>query len=119
MFDSTLLAVSAGLDMVAKKDQFSSEQTAAGKQPVRIGVGIASGMMVAGYTGTEARATYTCVGDTVNIAARLEAHTKTAGRPLLIDGATREKLGQAFAIEALGPVQFKGKANMVDVFAVA
>jgi class 3 adenylate cyclase len=36
--------------------------------------------MVAGYTGTNKRATYTCIGDTVNLAARLESHTKVAQR---------------------------------------
>ena len=44
--------------------------------------------MIAGYTGTQSRATYTCIGDAVNLAARLEAHTKVAARPILIDGPT-------------------------------
>jgi adenylate cyclase len=74
---------------------------------------------VAGYTGTQSRATYTCIGDTVNLAARLETHTKEAGRGILIDGATRRALGTAVAVEALGGVHLKGKAAAVDVFAVA
>jgi adenylate cyclase len=44
---------------------------------------------VAAYTGTQQRATYTCIGDTVNLAARLETHTKGAGCALLIDDATQ------------------------------
>ena len=79
--------------------------------------GHASGSVVAGYTGTEARATYTCVGDAVNLAARLEAHTKEAGRPLLVDAATSANVGEAFASEPLGRV-FKGKAAPVEMFAV-
>jgi len=74
--------------------------------------------MVAGYTGTQQRATYTCIGDTVNLAARLEAHTKLARRAILVDPATRAELDGAFAIEALGPVAFRGKAAEVEVFAV-
>jgi adenylate cyclase len=115
-------AVAAGLEMVAMMAQFSAEQVAAGKAPVRIGIGIATGEMIAGYTGTEARATYTCIGDTVNLAARLEAHTKAAQRSILIDAATHEALGRAaqgeISIESMGPVLFKGKAEPVRVFAV-
>ena len=74
--------------------------------------------MVAGYTGTQQRATYTCIGDTVNLAARLEAHTKEAGRPILIDEATSAALGRRFTLQALGAVLFKGKAAAVEVFAV-
>jgi class 3 adenylate cyclase len=45
---------------------------------IRIGIGISTGQVIAGYTGTQRRATYTCVGDTVNLAPRLEAYTKVA-----------------------------------------
>jgi class 3 adenylate cyclase len=59
------------------------------------------------------------VGDVVNLAARIEAHTKVAGHPILIDGNTRDGLADEIAVEALGPVMFKGKTQEVDVFAVA
>ena len=74
--------------------------------------------MVAGYTGTNKRATYTCIGDTVNLAARLETHTKVAQRAILIDQATRSALSTRITVELLGPVPFKGKATAVDVFSV-
>ena len=73
--------------------------------------------MVAGYTGTNERATYTCIGDTVNLAARLEAHTKVAGRSILIDDATRAALGEGAATEALGAVSLRGKAAPVEIYA--
>ncbi len=81
-------------------------------------MGIATGDVFAGYTGTEERATYTCVGDTVNLAARLEAHTKAAARGILIDGATQVALDGRVATVALGPVPFKGKSVPTEVFAV-
>ena len=74
--------------------------------------------MVAGYTGTNQRATYTCIGDTVNLAARLETHTKVVQRAILIDQATRSGLSERIAVEPLGPVPFKGKAAAVDVFSI-
>ena len=100
-------------------DLFNAERATEGKAPIAIGVGIASGEVVAGYTGTQQRATYTCVGDTVNLAARLEAHTKEAARTVLIDGDTHAALADRLATEALGPVQLKGKAAAVQVHAVS
>ena len=111
-------AVRAAQEMVELVDLFNVERKAAGKAPIRIGIGIASGEMVAGYTGTNKRATYTCVGDIVNLAARLETHTKAAQRVILIDQATRSSLSERIAVEPLGPVPFKGKAAAVEVFAV-
>ena len=117
--EAPLCAVRAALDMVEMIDLFNAERATEGKAPIAIGVGIASGEVVAGYTGTQQRATYTCVGDTVNLAARLEAHTKEAARTVLIDGDTHAALADRLATEALGPVQLKGKAAAVQVHAVS
>ena len=111
-------AVCAALEMIEMIELFNLERVAVGKPPIRIGIGIATGEMVAGYTGTQARATYTCIGDTVNLAARLEAHTKIAQRPILIDSATRDGLAERVQADALGTVKFNGKAVPVDVFSV-
>jgi class 3 adenylate cyclase len=112
-------AVAAALEMVELIEQFNLERSAAQKQAIRIGIGIATGEVVAGYTGTQQRATYTCIGDTVNLAARLEAHTKMAGRRILIDKDTQHALKDRVRTEALGAVPFKGKTAAVDIFAVA
>jgi len=116
--DHCASAVEAALEMIELVDMFNVERAAAGKTPIAIGIGIASGEVVAGYAGTSKRATYTCIGDTVNLAARLETHTKVAKRPILIDDATRRALGPGVGVEALGPVQLKGKAATVDVYSV-
>ena len=113
-----LAAVRAALDMQEMIEMFNLERVALDKEPIRIGIGIASGEVVAGYTGTQQRATYTCIGDTVNLAARLEAHTKVAGRGILIDFDTQLVLGDRVPVEAVGEVQFRGKAAAVPVFAV-
>jgi class 3 adenylate cyclase len=111
-------AVSAALEMQAMMEQFSLEHEAAGHRPVKIGVGIASGPVIAGYTGTDARATYTCIGDTVNVAARLEGHTRLAQRSILIDSNTCAALPHKFIVEPLGLVELKGKTAAVEVFAL-
>ena len=116
--DAPLAAVRAALDMQEMIELFNLERTALEKEPIRIGIGIASGEVVAGYTGTQQRATYTCIGDTVNLAARLEAHTKEVGRGILLDGETQAALGDRVALQDLGAVLFKGKTSAVPVFAV-
>ena len=112
-------AVRAGLDMLELVAGFGRDQTAQGKPEIRIGIGIASGRVIAGYTGTERRVTYTCVGDTVNLAAHLESHTKVLGQPILIDEGTRAALGSALRVEDRGPVQFKTRAQPVRVYSIA
>ncbi len=116
--DHCASAVRAALEMIEMIELFNAERGAEGKPAIAIGIGIATGEMVAGYTGTQTRATYTCIGDTVNLAARLEAHTKIAQRAILIDEATRSALDEGVAVDALGPVPFKGKAEPTQVFAV-
>ena len=111
-------AVTAALEMFELIRQFNLDRSAAKKPPIRIGVGIATGDVVAGYTGTQQRATYTCIGDPVNLAARLETHTKVAGCGLLIDDATQCALNGSVPTQALGEVPFKGKGAVVDIFAV-
>ena len=115
--DAPLAAVRAAQDMIEMIGLLNTERQAEGKPALAIGIGIASGEVIAGYTGTQTRATYTCIGDTVNLAARLEAHTKPAGRPLLMDANTAAALAGRVAVQALDAVQFKGKAAAVAVFA--
>jgi adenylate cyclase len=81
-------------------------------------IGVNTGEMVVGNMGTLKKMDYTIMGNSVNLAARLEAHTKEAGRSILIDAATQAALGAGFATENLGPVTFKGKAAAVDCFAL-
>ncbi len=109
-------AVRAGQEMLELIELLNRER--AGLPPLRIGVGIASGEVIAGYTGTQQRATYTCVGDAVNLAARLEAYTKEAGRALLFDGATCAALAQSVAREALGAISVRGREAPVEIYAL-
>jgi adenylate cyclase len=99
-------------------EQYNQERIALKRAPVRIGIGIASGEVIAGYTGTQRRATYTCVGDTVNLAARLESHTKVVGKPILIDECVRMGLSDSIGVEDQGTVELKGKSQPTHVYSV-
>jgi len=112
-------AVNAALEMLELLEGLNQNRLVQKKQPIKIGVGIASGQVIAGFTGTQHRATYTCVGDTVNLASRIESHTKIAGKPILIDQHTSEGLSGNLQIEDLGELTFKGKNQAVSVFAVS
>ena len=116
--DHAVASARAALDMIEMIELLNVERVAAGKSAIRIGIGIASGEMIAGYTGTQQRATYTCVGDTVNRAARLETLTKEANRAILVDAALREQLGERLPVESLGAVALKGLSTPVEVYAI-
>jgi len=111
-------AALAALDMIEMIELLAVERRNAGRVPIRIGIGIGTGNLVAGYTGTQQRATYTCIGDTVNVAARLEQHTKAVARVILVDAATRAELSADFSVEPLGAVELRGKSAPVEVFAL-
>ena len=111
-------AVGAALEMQELVAGFNRDQAARGGAEIRIGIGIASGPLVAGFTGTEQRVTYTCVGDTVNLAAHLEAHTKVLGKPILIDENTRNGLADGIRVESHGSVQFKTRSRVETVYSV-
>jgi class 3 adenylate cyclase len=111
-------AVRAALEMLDLVEGLNREQALRGRLEIRIGIGIASGPLIAGFTGTQHRVTYTCVGDTVNLAAHLEAHTKVVGQPILIDEITRTGLGSTIRVESHGPAQFKTRSQTAQVYSV-
>lgn len=113
-----MLAVSAALDITETLKKFNEKQASDGKAEIKIGIGIASGVVVAGYAGTQHRATYTCVGDTVNLAARMETYTKEVDRSILFDAETRASLPESMQTASLGEVVFKGKTIPVHVYSV-
>ncbi|MES1264200.1 MAG: adenylate/guanylate cyclase domain-containing response regulator, partial [Variovorax sp.] len=114
--DHSAAAVRAALDMVEMIELLNAERTAAGKAAIRIGIGIASGEMVAGYTGTQQRATYTCIGDTVNLAARLQDIAR--GNQILISDATQATLGASVSVNAMGPLTIRNRSQALRTFAV-
>jgi class 3 adenylate cyclase len=86
---------------------------------LRIGVGVHTGEVIAGTIGGGGKLDYTLIGDTVNVAARVEELTKETGDPLLITESTRRMLARApGAIEARGAHRLRGKARDTPIYAV-
>ena len=83
--------------------------------PLPIGIGLHTGAIVAGCLGMDGHLEFTVIGDTVNVAARLEALTKEAGYPLLLSAATRQQLPD-WPLAALGAMPIRGRDEHIEVF---
>ena len=116
--DHRTQAVLTAMEMLTVLEEFNQKRAARGYPPIHMGIGIASGMVIAGYAGTQHRATYTCIGDAVNLAARIEDHTKVVGCPIIIDEETRIHLPESIPVSPLGEMLFKGKSFPVKIYAV-
>ena len=116
--NSAQSAVAAGREMFSMIEMLNMERAAEGDDGLRIGVGIATGEVVAGYAGTDDRATYTCIGSTVNLAARLEAQTKVTGSEILVDQATFDQLDGVTEQNRFPGTEIKGFSDPLTVFAV-
>ena len=97
----------------------NQERGVEGQEAMDIGVGIATGEVVAGYAGTDNRATYTCIGSTVNLAARLESHTKEAGCKLLFDAETHNGLTKGVKTVEISDVRLKGFSDSMMVYSLS
>ena len=100
-----------------------AEFNAASKVPANVlfGIGIQTGNLVAGNVGTTARLEYTFIGDTVNIASRLESKTKELGTDILITKSVMDEVGKEcgdFNFESVGHVQLKGKSKPLELYKV-
>lgn len=80
---------------------------------LRVRVGLTTGEVFVGDYGSEAKLDYTCIGDAVNVAARLEKANKAFGTRVLIDDATRQATGDEFVCRSLGRLELAGKSQVV------
>jgi class 3 adenylate cyclase/CHASE2 domain-containing sensor protein len=115
-----LQALKAAEAMVARTEQLNRDRPAGSDQPdLRIGAGIHSGALMAGSIGSASRQEYSVIGETVNLASRLESLNKEFGTEILFSAATRELIGELYpGIVGLGGAHVKGIVEAVEVFTV-
>jgi len=111
-------ALEAALAMRRRLAAYNARLIATGHHPLRHGIGIHSGPALAANIGGGGRLTYALVGDTVNLAARLQELTKAMGRDILVSGTTAAALGEGVALDRLRATTVKGRSQPVEVFAV-
>jgi len=112
-------ALAAALDMRAALAKFNTRRQKQGAVEIRHGIGIHSGHVLAGNVGSEQRKTYSMLGDTVNLASRLQALNKKLGTHILISGETRRRLNRAaLSLRSMGNHAVRGKRESVDVYSV-
>jgi class 3 adenylate cyclase/tetratricopeptide (TPR) repeat protein len=104
--DDITRAVACALDM----------QTVARAQGLRMSIGLAEGGLFAGPVGAASRREYTVIGDTVNLAARLMQHGKAG--TIIINQRVKERVGPQFALESLGQILVKGRAESLSAYLV-
>jgi adenylate cyclase len=111
-------AVQCALEMIKVLEQMNARWTAQNRPRLDIGIGISSGVMIAGNIGSSAIMSYTVIGDAVNLGARLESLNKEYGTRILMSEATKARLTLPVQSRRIGDVTVKGKTQPVGVYEV-
>jgi adenylate cyclase len=108
--------VKAAVTMQKRMATLNSELRNEGYEQIEIGIGLHTGEATIGYIGSDRRSEYTAIGDTVNLAARLQSHA--SGAQILMSGATAEASGNVIPVRAREPLTVKNRVQPVNVFEV-
>lgn len=114
-------AVAAAVELLKNIEALSGEQSVrefTGETEIRVGIGIHSGEVVIGNIGSLRKMDFTIIGDSVNIASRVEKLTKQLGRPVLISEAAVGMAGAGLKFEFLGNFQMRGLEKPIGIYTV-
>ena len=109
-------AVKAALEMLGSLDGFNKDIADEGSPPFGMGIGINTGVVVVGNMGSEQRFDYTCLGDAVNTASRLEGQSKNYGVLIVLGPVTAERVSDEYFTLPLDCIAVKGKKEGLNIF---
>jgi len=113
------MAVKTALEMMDSLDEFNKEVVAEGVPAFGMGLGINTGVVVVGNMGSDQRFDYTCLGDHVNLASRLEGQSKPYGVRIVLGPETANQVSDSYSIFELDCIAVKGKKEGVKIFTLA
>ena len=111
-------AVQAALDMHDKLQLLNQSWLRRGYPAIRMGIGIATGEVMIGDVGATEHREFAAMGDTTNVAARIEKLTRVHDAKVLICHTTAELVYSCFQIESLGETELKGRRKTVGLYSV-
>jgi len=111
-------AVTVGSRMMVTLRELNARRVGAGQEPIRIGVGISTGHVVAGNIGSPKRLEFTVIGDRVNLAERLQNANKYYGTSVLICDKTAARLKRAVRLRELDLMRVRGLQNPIPIYEV-
>jgi len=117
--DHAINAVKTGLQMLGDLDEFNQEISKEGIPPFGMGLGINTGSVIVGNMGSSQRFDYTCLGDAVNLASRLEGQSKTYGVRIILGEGTAKLVKDKYTVIELDTIAVKGKTVGVKVYTIA
>jgi adenylate cyclase len=106
----------SALRMTGALASFNARWEGSGYPTVEIGIGVNTGEAVVGNMGAELKLNYTAIGDTVNLASRLEGMNKVYGTSILVSGATKEAAAESFFFREVDFVRVAGKERPITVY---